>query len=240
LSNLLSQRKHFRHFLEEPVSRKGTLVISWPGHTLLTRLAPKCCSEAPPAHRDIAVSALLDRIQARANGGRKTIPPISGPTGLRGHRQSPPLGCPKLLWRPGQLTRSDGVRQSNRSVWSGFRPDMSGGAWQRPSSCVGRSFNRLVHALNRATPVLALICGWSAWRGGRRPPRTPLVAEHYKGSERYGHLNDDRAEREQPDFSLGFPIHGSRNAQRHGSFQGSRIWRASKATENARNRPENG
>ena len=69
-----------------------------------------------------------------ADGGRKTIPPISGPTGLRGHRRSPPLGCPKLLWRPGQLTRSDGVRQSNRSVWSGFRPDMSEGAWQRPSS----------------------------------------------------------------------------------------------------------
>jgi hypothetical protein len=66
------------------------------------------------------------------------------------------------------------------------------------------------------------------------------MAEHYKGSERYGHLNDDRAEREQPDFSLGLPIHGSRNAQRHGSFQGSRIWRASKATENARKRPERG
>jgi len=55
------------------------------------------------------------------------------------------------------------------------------------------------------------------------------VAEHCKGSERYGHLNDDRAEREQPDFSLGLCIHGSPNAQRHGSFQGSRIWRASKA-----------
>jgi hypothetical protein len=46
------------------------------------------------------------------------------------------------------------------------------------------------------------------------------VAEHCKGSERYGHLNDDRAEREQPDFSLGLRIHGSPNAQRHGSFQG--------------------
>jgi hypothetical protein len=53
------------------------------------------------------------------------------------------------------------------------------------------------------------------------------VAEHCKGNERYGHLNDDRAEREQPDFSLGLRIHGSPNAQRHGSFQGSRIWRAS-------------
>jgi hypothetical protein len=82
-------------------------------------------------HRDIG---LADRIQARANGGRK-IPPVSGPTGLRGHRRSPPLGCPKLLRRPGQLTRGDGVRRSNRSVWSGIRPDMSEGAWQH-SSCV--------------------------------------------------------------------------------------------------------
>jgi hypothetical protein len=54
----------------------------------------------------------------------------------------------------------------------------------------------------------------------RCPPRTPLVAEHCKGSERYGHLNHDHAEREQPDFSLGLRIHGSPNAQRHGSFQG--------------------
>jgi hypothetical protein len=30
------------------------------------------------------------------------------------------------------------------------------------------------------------------------------VAEHCKGSERYGRLNDDRAEREQPDFSAWF------------------------------------
>src|SRR6266851_10260358 len=30
--------------------------------------------------------------------------PVSGPTGLRGHRRSPPLGCPQLLRRPGQLT----------------------------------------------------------------------------------------------------------------------------------------
>jgi hypothetical protein len=50
--------------------------------------------------------------------------------------------------------------------------------------------------------------------------RTPLVAEYCKGSERYGHLNDDRAEREQPDFSLGLRIHGSLNAQRHGPFRG--------------------
>jgi hypothetical protein len=40
------------------------------------------------------------------------------------------------LQRPGQLTRGDCVRQSNRNVCSGFRPDMSEGAWQRPSSCV--------------------------------------------------------------------------------------------------------
>ena len=118
-------------------------------------------------------------------------------------------------------------RQSNRSVWSSFRPDMSEGAWQWPSSCVLG-----VHSIGWFMPLIAqhrlgAHCGWSAWRGGRCPPRTPLVAEHCKGSERYGHLNDDRAEREQPDFSLGLRIHGSPNAQRHGSFQGSRIWRAS-------------
>jgi hypothetical protein len=67
---------------------------------------------------------------------RAKIPPVSGPTGLRGHRRSPPLGCPKLLRRPGQLTRGGRLRQSNRSVWSGFHPDMSERAWQRPSSCV--------------------------------------------------------------------------------------------------------
>jgi hypothetical protein len=180
-------------------------------------------------HRDIRSIGLADRIQARANGGRK-IPPVSGPTGLRGHRRSSPLGCPKLLWRPSQLTRGDGVRQSNRSVWSGFRPDMSEGAWQWPSSCVLG-----VHSIGWFMPLIAqhrlgAHCGWSAWRGGRCPPRTPLVAEHCKGSERYGHLNDDRAEREQPEFSLGLRIHGSPNAQRHGSFQGSRIWRASRAS----------
>jgi hypothetical protein len=125
------------------------------------------------------------------------------------------------LRRPGQLTKGDRLRQSNRSVWSAFRPDVSEGAWQRPSSCVLGA-----HSIGWFMPLIAqhrlgAHCGWEARRGGRCPPRTPLVAEHCKGSERYGHLNDDRAEREQPDFSLGLRIHGSPNAQRHGSFQGS-------------------
>jgi hypothetical protein len=91
---------------------------------------------------------------------------------------------------------------------------------------VGRSFNRLLHALDRATLPWRSLRLVSPARWPLSAPRTPLVAEHCKGSERYGHLNDDRAECEQPDFSLGLCIHGSPNAQRHGSFQGSRIWRA--------------
>src|SRR6266851_1937280 len=64
--------------------------------------------------------------------------PVSGPTGLRGHRRSPPLGGPKLLRRPGQLTRGGCLRQSNRSVESGFRPDVCEGAWQHSSKRVAR------------------------------------------------------------------------------------------------------
>lgn len=76
---------------------------------------------------------------------RPLLAPVSGTTGLRGHRRSPKLECPKLLQRPSQLTRGDCVRQSNRNVWSGFRPDMSEGAWQRPSLVrVGCSFNLLL------------------------------------------------------------------------------------------------
>jgi hypothetical protein len=33
------------------------------------------------------------------------------------------------LRRPSQLTKGGRLRQSNRSVWSGFRPDVSEGAW---------------------------------------------------------------------------------------------------------------
>jgi hypothetical protein len=80
----------------------------------------------------IRPSALADRIRARVKRRPKKNPPVNGPTGLRGHRRSRPRACLKLLWRPGQLTKSDGVRHSNRSVWSGFRPDMSEGAWQVP------------------------------------------------------------------------------------------------------------
>jgi hypothetical protein len=104
---------------------------------------------------------------------------------------------------------------------------------------VGRSFNRLIHALDRATPSWRSL-RLSAWRSGHCPLRTPLVAEHGKGSERYGHLNYHCAEREQPDLSLDLRIHGSPNARKHGSFQGARRWGASKATENARKHPERG
>jgi hypothetical protein len=73
----------------------------------------------------------------------------------------------------------------------------------------------------RACWAFIYIAGWTA-PDAVAAARTPLVAEYCKGSERYGHLNDDRAEREQPDFSLGLRIHGSLNAQRLGSFRGSR------------------
>ena len=66
------------------------------------------------------------------------VPPVSGSTELRRRRQSPPLGCKKLLRRPGQLT--SGGRQLSRSVGSGFRPGVCEGAWQ-PSCVLGPSFN---------------------------------------------------------------------------------------------------
>ena len=57
----------------------------------------------------------------------------SEPTGPRGHRRSPARECRKPLWRPSQPTRGGRIRRLNRSVWSGFRRDMSGGAWQQRS-----------------------------------------------------------------------------------------------------------
>jgi len=52
--------------------------------------------------------------------------------GPSGRRRNPPPTCPKLLPRPGQSTLGARVRRSSRSVWSGFRPDMSEGAWRPP------------------------------------------------------------------------------------------------------------
>jgi hypothetical protein len=86
------------------------------------------------------------------------------------------------------------------------------------------AFNRLIHALDRATPPcrsLRLVNSVATV-----PLRTTLVAEHCEGSERDGHLNHDRAQRKQPDFSPGLHIHESRNARRRRWFHGSRIRRA--------------
>jgi len=121
----------------------------WRGRPALARLAWETLARDPLARlRRIQVESIGMTINFRASvyhpsrhrsTGLATasrlaltavekIRPVSGPTGLRGHRRSPPLGGPKLLQRPGQLTRGDGVRQSSRSAWSGFRRDMSEGA----------------------------------------------------------------------------------------------------------------
>ena len=59
--------------------------------------------------------------------------------GLRPHKRNSRSTCLQLLPRPGQLTLRARLHRSNRSVWSGFRPDRSECAWQR-SWCV-KSFN---------------------------------------------------------------------------------------------------
>ena len=99
----------------------------------------------------IAASALLIASRLALTAAEK-VPPVSGPTGLRGPRRSPQLRCPKLLRRPGQLTKGDGLRQSNRSAWSGFRPYVSEGAWQQPSSCVLG-----VHSIGWFMPLIPLL-----------------------------------------------------------------------------------
>jgi hypothetical protein len=60
---------------------------------------------------------------------------LSGPTGSnwrprtrrgpRGRRRNSPPTRPKLLRRLGRLTLGARLRRSSRSVWSGFRPDVS-------------------------------------------------------------------------------------------------------------------
>jgi hypothetical protein len=69
---------------------------------------------------------------------------------------------------------------------------------------VARSSNRLVHALIAQHRLGALAAGQPGPVAAVRS-RT-LVAEHCKGSERDGHLNDDRAGREQTEFSLDLRI----------------------------------
>ena len=45
-----------------------------------------------------------------------------------------------------------------------------------------------------------------------------LVAQDSKGGERDGNLDDDRADRQEPDFALSLFVHGLPNAQGHGSI----------------------
>ena len=59
----------------------------------------------------------------------------SGPNGPLAHTRSPPLRGTKLLRRQDQLTKDDPLRQSDRSVGSGFHHDMNGHASQLHSSC---------------------------------------------------------------------------------------------------------
>jgi hypothetical protein len=76
---------------------------------------------------------ILLHIARRPWAAAPKIQPVSGRTRLRGHTRSLLAGCTKLLRRSGQLTTGRRPRRSNLSVWSGFRPDMSERAWQRPS-----------------------------------------------------------------------------------------------------------
>ena len=49
----------------------------------------------------------------------------------------------------------------------------------------------------------------ASYSSARRPERSceRLVAQDSKGGERDGNLDDDRADRQEPDFALGLPIH---------------------------------
>src|ERR1700736_2989678 len=51
----------------------------------------------------------------------------------------------------------------------------------------------------------------ASYSSARRPERSceRLVAQDSKGGERDGNLDDDRADRQEPDFALGLPIHAS-------------------------------
>jgi hypothetical protein len=91
----------------------------------------------------------------------------NGATGLREHRRSPPVRCKKPLRRLGQWTKGGRPRRSNRSVWSGFRPDMSEGAWQQPSSC---AFGDVIQSATakkvprRTIGAFTFMCAGSMWR----------------------------------------------------------------------------
>ena len=82
-----------------------------------------------------------------------------------------------------------------------------------------------VHSIGWFMPLVTQYRAFALIAAGRCARLTLLVAERCKGNERYGHLNDHRAEREQPNLSLGLRIHRSPNVQRHGLFQGSRTIR---------------
>jgi hypothetical protein len=57
----------------------------------------------------------------------------------RGRKRNSRATSLRLLNRPSQSTLPGHLHKPNRSVWSGFRPDMSGCAWRR--SLVWQSFN---------------------------------------------------------------------------------------------------
>ena len=117
-------------------------VIFWRYFTLLVRLRAKwVISEITPFDRKSRTGKLGEGQRLFRHSRLRKIP--SGPTPLLGHRRSPLTTGQRLLRRPGQLTRGGRVRRSNRSVWSGFRPDMSEGA-MAAALHVGCSFNRLL------------------------------------------------------------------------------------------------
>ena len=62
---------------------------------------------------------------------------------------------------------------------------------------------------NAQTPAEIKICA---------VPCERLVAQDSKGGERDGNLDDDRADRQEPDFALSLFVHGLPNTQGHGSI----------------------
>ena len=53
-------------------------------------------------------------------------------------------------------------------------------------------------------------------------PCEHLVGQDRKGGDRDGHLDDDRADRQEPNFALGLRVHGLPNAEVQGSIRAYR------------------
>jgi hypothetical protein len=53
-------------------------------------------------------------------------------------------------------------------------------------------------------------------------PCERLVGQDRKGGDRDGHLDDDRADRQEPNFALGLRVHGLPNAEGQGSIRAYR------------------